>query len=232
MRASAGLLLAALLSLAGCAELLQEIERASDATAGSTPADGLREALRVGTLRAVESLGKTDGYLGSSEVRIPLPGKLDGLARALRSIGAGGVVDEFEVSLNRAAEAAAPLARDVFVDAIRRMTIEDAVTIVRGRSHEATDYLRRGSEPLLAERFRPIVSGKLDAVGATRELGALLDRASRLPFVDETAVDLTDYVTRKALDGLFHELGKEELRIREDPVARTTALLRKYFGQG
>lgn len=151
-------------------------------------------------------------------MRIPLPDKLDRVGRALRTIGAGDVIDEFETSLNRAAEAAAPLARDVFHDAIRKMTIDDAVTILRGNSHEATDYLRLHSESTLADRFRPIVSDKLDSVGATREFNELVDRANRLPFVDRPGLDLTAYVTDKALDGLFVELGTEEPRIREDPV--------------
>ncbi len=228
------LAIACALLTTGCLDdaLLESIQKTVDPAAGSTPADGLREALRVGTERAVSSLGRTDGYLGSPELRIGVPEDLDKLARALRTIGAGEVVDEFETSLNRAAESAAPLAQEVFWNAIREMTIEDAMTILRGNAHEATDYLRTHAEPVLVERFRPIVSRELDSVGATREFNELVDRANRLPFVEKPVFDLPDYVTGEALSGLWKELGKEEQRIREDPLARTTELLKKYFGRG
>jgi hypothetical protein len=213
----------------GCAELLSELQ-VSDGTDASSPADGLREALRVGTGRAADRLGRTDGYLGADDVRIPLPDKLDRIGTALRTIGAGDHVDEFVTSMNRAAEAAAPVAKSVFVDAIREMTFDDAVAILRGRQHEATDYFRSHAGPRLAERFRPIVADKLDSVGATRSFNELMDRTARLPFLERPAFDLAGYVTDEALDGLFLRIAKEEERIRTDPVARTTELLRKYFG--
>ena len=218
------------LLLCGCAEILAELQP-RDAADASTPTDGLREALRVGTGRAVERLGRTDGYLGVPDLRIPVPDKLEKIAGALRTIGAEEYVDDFVTSMNRAAEAAAPVARDVFVDSIREMTFSDAMTILRGHGHEATDYFRGHAGPRLAELFHPIVGDKLGAVGATRSFNELMDQTSRIPFVSRPAFDLTSYVTDRALDGLFLTIAKEEERIRQDPLARTTELLRRYFGR-
>lgn len=221
--------LSSVTGLGGCAGLLSDLQLDEPADA-TTPADGLREALRVGTTRAVELLGRPDGYLADPQVRIPLPDKVDGVARALRTIGAGSIVDEFVTSMNRAAEAAAPQAKAVFIDAVRTMTFSDAMTIIRGNAHEATDYLRRTAGPRLAERLRPIVADKLDSVGATREFDDLVSRAEQLPFIHRPVFDLTGYVTDEALDGLFLTIAREEERIRRDPLARTTELLRRYFG--
>jgi hypothetical protein len=214
----------------GCAELLAELGAATDSADASTPADGLREALRVGTGRAVELLSQTDGYLKADDVRISVPEKLSKLSKALDTLGAGDYVDEFVTSMNRAAEAAAPVARDVFVDSIREMTFDDAMTILRGRDHEATDYFRDHAGPRLAQLFRPIVGDKLDEVGATRSFNELMDQTRKVPLLDRPALDLTEYVTERALDGLFLRLAAEEERIRRDPVARTTELLKKWFG--
>jgi hypothetical protein len=214
----------------GCAEMLAELGAASGSADASTPTDGLREALRVGTARAVDGLGRTDGYLKAPDVRIPVPEKLSKLSKALETLGAGDYVDEFVTGMNRAAEAAAPVARDVFVDSIREMTFDDALTILRGRDHEATDYFREHAGPRLASLFRPIVDDKLAEVGATRSFNALMDQTRKVPFVDRPAIDLTEYVTERALDGLFLRLAGEEERIRRDPVARTTELLKKWFG--
>lgn len=196
----------------------------------STPADGLREALRVGTERAVNSLGSVDGYLGNTDVRLPLPSKLQQPAKALRTIGAGDLVDEFVTGMNRAAEATAPLAADVFFDAIKKMTFSDAMTILRGDGREATDYLEEHSRTRLAELFRPLIAEKLEAVGATRKFDSLMRKTEQVPFIAKPVFDLETYVTTTALDGLFLMIGMEEERIRKDPLARTTALLKKYFG--
>jgi hypothetical protein len=213
----------------GCAELLAELQ-SQDSTTSSTPADGLREALRVGTGRAVELLGRTDGYLASDDVRIGVPDKLDKIAKALNTLGAGDYVDEFVAGMNRAAEAAAPVAKGVFVDSIKQMTFDDAVTILRGQDHEATDFFREHAGPRIAELFRPIVVDKLESVGATRSFNELMDQTRKVPFVERPAFDLTDYVTDRALDGLFSRIAREEERIRDDPMARTTDLLKRYFG--
>lgn len=216
--------------LTGCAELLAELEKL-DTTPSTTPSDGLREALRVGTGRAVGAVGRADGFLGNPDIRIPIPEKLRKVEKALRMIGADRVVDEFTTSMNRAAEAAAPVAKQVFLDAVKRMTFEDAMTILRGRDHEATDYFRGSAGPELERLFRPIVDEKLESVGATRSFNNLMQNVDDLPLVNRPSIDLNDYVTGEALDGLFLMLAREEERIRTDPLARTTELLKKYFGR-
>lgn len=218
-----------LLGLSGCAELHTGWEQ-FNTTPTTTPSDGLREALRIGTVRVVDSVGRVDGYLGNPEIEIPVPEKLHKVAQALRLIGAGRMVDEFTISMNRAAEAAAPVAKQVFLDAVQRMTFEDAMTILRGNSHEATDYFRESAGPELERLFRPIVEDKLESVGATRAFNDLIREIDDLPLVSSPVIDLTDYVTGEAMDGLFLMLAREEERIRTDPVARTTELLKKYFG--
>ncbi|MBD3869273.1 MAG: DUF4197 domain-containing protein [Acidobacteria bacterium] len=216
--------------LTGCAELLAELEKL-DTTPSTTPSDGLREALRVGTGRAVGAVGRADGFLGNPDIRIPIPEKLEKVERALRLVGADRVVDEFTTSMNRAAEAAAPVAKQVFLDAVKRMTFEDAMTILRGRDHEATDYFRGSAGPELERLFRPIVDEKLESVGATRSFNNFMEKVGDLPLVNRPSIDLNDYVTGEALDGLFLMLAREEERIRTDPLARTTELLKKYFGR-
>lgn len=218
-----------MLAATGCAELLSVKPAARDPLANATADDGLREALRVGTIRAVESLGRADGYLGNDAVRIPMPDKLRSIDKALRAIGRSEIVDRFVTSMNRAAEAAAPVAKDVFIGAVREITFRDAWTILRGKEHEATDYLRAHAGPRLRELFLPIVAGKLDSVGATRDFDRLMERTAEIPFVGKPVFELDGYVTDRALDGLFLTLAREEERIRKDPIARTTALLRKFF---
>jgi uncharacterized protein DUF4197 len=230
--ASPGVARAAL--VAGLATLLC-LGTASPSRAGArldpkTATDGLREALGVGTSRSVDLLGRPDGYLKNVDVRIPMPEKLHVVEKSLRTIGRGRLVDEFVTSMNRAAETAAPLARNVFLDTIKQMSFGDALQIVRGRDHEATDYLRQNAGPKLDTLFRPIVGEQLDRVGTTRSFDAMMSRASSLPFAGKSAFDLNAYVTGKALDGMFLMIGREEEKIRKDPVARTTDLLKTVFG--
>ena len=225
---AAGLLL--MVVLTGCAELAAGLKNL-DTTPSTTPSDGLREALRVGTDRAVDAVGRADGFLGNPDIKIPVPEKLQRVEKALRLVGADRMVDEFTTSMNRAAEAAAPVAKQVFLDAVRRMTFEDAMAILRGHDHEATDYFRGSAGPELERLFRPIVDDKLESVGATRSFNNLMRKVDDLPLVSRPVIDLNDYVTGEALDGLFLMLAREELRIRTDPLARTTELLKKYFGR-
>ena len=227
-RSAPSILPAGLLILTGLAAAVPSLAGAT--LDSGTAADGLKEALGVGTGRSVDLLGRPDGYLKNADVRIPMPAKLHVVDTSLRTIGKGRLVDEFVTSMNRAAETAAPLARSVFLDTIKQMSFADAVKIVRGKDHEATDYLRTNAGPRLDSLFRPIVAGQLDKVGATRSFDAMMSRASTLPFVGRSAFDLNAYVTGKALDGLFLMIGREEERIRKDPVARTTDLLRAVFG--
>ncbi|MFQ5993565.1 MAG: DUF4197 domain-containing protein [Acidiferrobacterales bacterium] len=190
---------------------------------------GLKEALEQGTRNGVATLGRAGGYLDNPEVKIPLPEDLQKAEKWLRRIGAGRYADEFTVSLNRAAEAAVPRAKAIFVDVIRNMTIRDGMTILRGPDDAATQYFRRHAQQRLIAAFRPIVAQMTQRVGVTADYKRFVDKAIRVGLVKSADYDLDSYVTKKALDGLFSMVAQEERRIRRDPVARTTELLRKVF---
>jgi len=191
---------------------------------------GLKEALSRGAQRAVESLGRPDGFLGNAKVKIPMPGALSSIESALRAIGQDRYADQFVETLNRAAERAVPEAASIFGDAIRSMSWEDARRILQGPDNAATEYLKKvGSERLLA-RFRPIVEQATSSVGLTsayKQLTGKAGFAGRL--LGKDSVDLDGYVTGKAVDGLFTVVSEEEARIRRDPTARVTDLLKKVF---
>jgi len=192
---------------------------------------GLKEALRIGTTRAVGVTSRMDGYLANALIRIMLPDQLQPMTRTLRNIGLGSEVDALETAMNRSAEKAAGEAREIFWDAISRMTLADAFSILKGKDTGATDYLREHTGERLRSRFQPIVMAKMSEVGLSRIYEDLANRYNTLPFVTKPAIDLNVYVTDGALDGLFTILGEEEKRIREDPAARTTELLRRVFGR-
>jgi len=193
---------------------------------------GLRQALTKGVENAVSLLGRSGGYLNNPQVRIPLPENLQKTASVARTLGQGELVDQFELSMNQAAERAVPEAIDVFKDAIAQMTIDDAKAIVNGPDDAATRYFERTASADLTARFLPLVEEATDEVGVTRNyknLTGSLGPATML--MDEKALDLDAYVTQKGLDGLFTMLAAEEKKIRDDPAARTTELLRKVFGK-
>ncbi len=192
---------------------------------------GLREALRVGSGRAVDRTSVIDGFLGNELIRILMPEDLEPMARGLRRIGLGRQVDELEVAMNRAAEKAAGEVREILWREIQALTFDDAMAILQGHSMAATEHFRRRTEMELRDRFHPIVVARMEEVGLSRLYADLAERYNRLPFVTRTAVDLDDYVTDRALTGVFTVLGEEEARIRADPVARTTELLRRVFGR-
>jgi len=198
---------------------------------GATVVAGLKEALAVGADRATAAPSVPDGFLGDAMLRIALPESFRGAASTLRRVGLGGLVDELETALNRAAEQAAGEAAPVFREALRGMTIADGFAILNGNATAATDFFRQRTEDALRARFEPIVAAKVEATG----LGALYSRAvaayDALPLTGMPApVDLDAYVTGQALDGLFATLATEERAIRADPAARTTELLRRVFG--
>lgn len=232
MRRTTGLLAAALI-LASCSGLPPELLEAVTAPSGEldeeTVIAGLREALRVGSERTVDRTAAFDGFLANELIRIHLEGDLERMGRTLRRLGLGRRVDEFEVQMNRAAEKAAGEARLVLTRAVTGLTFEDAMGILRGPETAATDFLHAETSTEIRARFHPIVVDKMDEVGLTALYRELADHYNRLP-VSRPAVDLDDYVTDRALDGLFTVLGEEERKIREDPLARTTELLRRVFG--
>lgn len=195
-----------------------------------TVAAGLREALRVGTERAVDTTSRVDGFLADELIRIALPSELEPAADVLRGIGLGGEVDRLELTMNRAAERASGEAVDLFWEAIRGMTLADAFAILEGPDDAATSYFRERTEGALRARFQPLVQGKMEELGLYGTYEGLLARYQALPLAEKPDLDLTSYVTEHALAGLFTVLAREEGRIREDPLARTTALLQRVFG--
>ncbi len=228
---------AALFVLVGCAAMKDGSLGTvlSGGQAGSSPdegtiAAGLKEALRVGTERTVDHTSRLDGFLANELIRIAMPEELESMAGLLRTVGLGGQVDEMEVAMNRAAEKASGEAIDVFVGAIREMTIGDVYAVWKGPDDAATEYFRGKTSDALRFRFRPIVTEKMEEVGLVRVYNSLTDRYAELPLTTRPALDLEDYVTEKTLGGLFTVLASEEKRIREDPTARTTDLLRTVFG--
>ena len=197
----------------------------------STVAEGLREALRVGSGRAVDSTSRVDGYLANELIRIHLPEELETMARILRSAGFGAQVDALEVAMNRAAEQAAGEAREIFVDAILDLSIVDAFAILRGHETAATDYLRTQTSDELRLRFQPVIANKMKEVDLYQAYSHLAGIYNALPFSKPVPASLDLYLTEEALDGLFTVLAQEERKIREDPLARTTELLRRVFGR-
>lgn len=193
---------------------------------------GLKAALAQGVEFAIARLGKTDGFLGDEVVKIGVPDRLESLAKAASKLGGKKYVKEFETTMNRAAEAAVPVTADVFGEAIKSMTLEDALAIVRGPDDAATQYFRETSGEVLAEKVLPIVADATQKTGVTKSYKSLEDRAGGIlgKFMDSDDTDLDKYITDKALDGLFHYIAVEEKKIRNDPVSRTTDILKRVFG--
>ena len=192
---------------------------------------GLREALARGSEIVVAELGREDGFLARPEVRIPLPGPLESIGSGMRRFGLGGYVDTFETSLNRAAERAVPEALELLLETVRSMSIDDAMGILEGPDDAATRYFRQRNEAQLEARFLPIVREATSQVGVTEAYKGMLAQAGMAAqLFDPNSVDIDRYVTGEAIDGLFLLLAREEQRIREDPVARSSELLRRVFG--
>lgn len=204
-------------------------QTSSDST---TIASGLKEALTVGTGNAVSSVSKVNGYFGNKMIKILLPEKIQVAANALGKLGYQKQVDDFVLSMNRAAEKAAPLAKDIFIDAIKQMTFEDAKTILNGGNTAATDYFKAKTSKKIFNAFKPIVSSSINEVGVTKAYNEMMGKyTSSVPFASKESLDLNTYVTNKASDGLFYMVGEEERKIRTDPSARVTDLLKKVFSK-
>lgn len=192
---------------------------------------GLKEALRVGSDRVVSQVGKTDGYNGDPAIRLPLPGSLKSVQSALRSAGMSGMLDDLELKLNRAAEVAAPKAKSIFIDAIAAMSVDDARKIYNGPDDAATRYFQGKMTKPLAAEMAPVVNESLSEVGAIKSYDSVMGQYKQIPFVPDAKADLTDYVVEKGMDGIFHYLAKEEAAIRQNPVKRSTEVLKKVFGR-
>jgi hypothetical protein len=191
---------------------------------------GLKEALRIGTENAVQKVSQVGGYYNNPRIRIPLPESVQKVEKVLRLAGLGSQVDAFEKSMNRAAERAAPEAKSLFWDGIKTMTFSDAKRILNGRENEATLYFKEKTWDRLQVLAKPVVHDAMGEVGVTRSYQNLEAKARTVPFAGSFNFDLDQYVTDQALDGLFQMLEDEERKIREDPAARTTQLLKKVFG--
>jgi hypothetical protein len=194
-------------------------------------ASGLKEALQVGANNAVRLTGRPDGYFGNEAIKILMPKNLRTLETGLRAVGYGPKVDAFILSMNRAAEAAAPSAKKIFIDAILSMTFDDARKILSGGDTAATDYFKSKTTEQLTVAFRPIVEETMDQNSVTQQYNQLVGQAQRIPFMRSQNLDITDYVVSQALNGLFYMLGQEERKIRKDPAAQTTSLLKQVFGR-
>jgi len=232
---SALVLLSAAAASAQLDQILKEMDtysRPGVGTSGDAKVGAaLKQALQVGTENAVKLTGKTDGYFTNKAIKILMPDRLRTVERGLRTAGYGSEVDKLVLSMNRAAERAAPTAKKFFWDAIGEMTIDDAQRILNGTPTAATDYFKGKTSTSLRVAFRPIVDKAMNEVGTVRQYNELLGQAKAIPFLKTEEYELDRYVVGKALDGLYYVVGEEERKIRSDPSARVTDLLKEVFGK-
>jgi len=194
-------------------------------------AGGLKEALTKSTGTAVASTGRVDGYFKNQVIKILLSSQLQTVGKGMRMMGMGAQLDVLELSMNRAAEQAAPATKQIFINAITKMTFEDARKILSGGDTAATDYFKKTSTTELTQAFTPIVHQSMENVGVIKQFNAIAQNSMVGPLLGGQSFNLDSYVVGKALDGLFYELGQEEKQIRIDPAAQTTALLKEVFGK-
>jgi Protein of unknown function (DUF4197) len=211
----------------------ESVESTKDVLAGLSENDivnGLKQALSKGTRSAVAMLGQEDGFLANPQVKIPMPESLKKVEKGLRKIGKDKLADNFIETMNRAAEKAVPEATSIFADTVKTMSIVDAKEILQGEDDAATQYFRENSGDKIKEKFLPIVKEATSQVGVTSSYKKMTDKLGFLSgYVDTSSLDLDDYVTNKAMDGLFTMVAAEEKKIRENPLERTTDLLKKVF---
>ncbi len=232
------LLLALVLIMGACttAQINQTLGDVNKALGEGTPlttaevADGLKEALIKGISSGSDLASQLDGYFKNPEIKIPFPPEVKKVEDKLRQVGLGGEVDKFVMTLNRGAEDAAKEAKPIFIAAIRSMTIQDAWGILKGQPDAATQYLKRTTSGLLKEKFKPVIQNSLNKVNATRYYGDIANTYNKIPLTEDINPNLDDYATDKAIEGLFVMIAREEKNIRQDPLARTTELLKKVFG--
>lgn len=230
-------LLAGSLVPAGCGTTGEAVLRqASEVLSGQSEpsqaeiSSGLKQALEVGLGSAAQALSKENGFFGNEAIKILFPPEARKVENTLRSLGAGSLCDDLIKRLNSAAEEAAGKAKPIFVSAIKQMTIKDATNILFGDDDAATQYLRKTTSAELDKTFRPVIKNSLDDVNAPEIWNKVFTRYNQIPTVSKVNPDLEDYITQKALDGLFLSIAQEEKKIRENPAQRTTALLKKVFG--
>lgn len=212
--------------IAGSAPALAQLDRIT----GREAIAGLKAALEKGSQAAVSSLGRSNGFYGNPQVKIPLPDSLERAERLMRRLGMGRHADELILGMNRAAEAAVPEAKLLFIEAVRKMSVRDAKGILSGGETAGTEYFRRSTRDQLHRRFLPIVKSATAKVGVAQKYRQYAEKGVALGVVEKEDSDLDEYVTQKALDGLYFTLGEEEKKIRKDPVGAGSAIIRKVFG--
>lgn len=190
---------------------------------------GLKQALEIGTGKSSDQLSAVNGFFGNAAVKILFPPEAQKAEKTLRGLGMGKLCDNVILSLNRAAEDAAKQAKPIFVDAIKQMTLQDVTNILLGNQDAATQYFKRTTTTQLSGKFKPVIQGSLNKTSATKYYGDAALAYNKVPFVKKLNPDISDYVTQRAIDGLFVEIAKEELNIRSNLGARTTPLLQKVF---
>jgi hypothetical protein len=201
-----------------------------DAITGQDAVSGLKAALEKGSGVAVDLLGKTDGFFGNEAVKIPLPDSLKKTQKLMRGIGMSKYADELELTLNRAAEAAVPEAKKLFVDAIKKMSVQDAKGILTGGQTSGTDYFKRSTTEQLKVKFLPIVKQATAKVKLAEKYNQYAQKGVQFGLIKKDQANLDDYVTQKTLDGLFYMVAEEEKKIRQDPVKAGSDIIRKVFG--
>jgi len=233
MKKIIGTVLCVFLCLSAC-DILQELEVSTTSGGASLTTDeiihGLKDALQVGTTKAINTLSQENGFYGNALLKIPFPEEVKVVEEKLRSVGLNKLVDDFILNLNRGAEKAVTKAAPIFGEAIREITFSDARNILNGSNTAATDYFRGKTSQQLTTAFKPEVQKTLDQVQVTKYWDDVMSAYNRIPFTNRVETDLAQYVTGKAIDGLFVRVAEEEKKIREDPVARVTDILKRVFG--
>jgi hypothetical protein len=220
-------------SILGCCALLVISAHATaglDRISNAEAVRGLKQALNDGSAAAIARLGVENGYFANPNVKIPLPPSLQRVERGLRAFGMRRQTDELVLTMNRAAEAAVPEAKQLLVDAVKTMSVQDAKGILGGGDTAATEYFRRSTRSQLVQRFLPIVKQATDRVGLAQQYNALAGQGVALGLVKEDQASIESYVTQKALDGLYFMIGEQEKAFRQDPVGATSDIVRKVFG--
>ena len=218
------------------ADLLKSLGDKSETVTATTTlgnadiTEAFKQALRMGANNVVNQLGVADGFNADPAIHIPLPQELMTIKKMLSKVGMSQLVDDLELKLNRAAEAAAPKAKALFVQAITDMSFADVKTIYEGPENSATEYFKRSMSPSLKKEMQPVIENTLSQVGAIQAYNNVISQYKALPFVPDVQADLTNHVVLAGMEGIFHYLAKEEASIRQDPAKQTTALLKKVFG--
>lgn len=228
---------ASMILFTACTELEQVVNDTLNSTSStSNPLTneevikGLKEALTIGTQNATKVVSQLDGFNKNPKIRIPFPPEAQKVKEKVIALGMQEQVDKFELTLNRAAEEAAKEAAPIFIDAVKNMSIADGFAILKGDTNAATEYLREKTSAQLKVKFKPVIHNAIEKVEVTKYWNPIITTYNKIPFVEKMNPDLEEYVTQKAMDGLFLMLAEEEAKIRKDPAARVTDLLKRVFG--